>query len=131
MSRKLTPATATSTSTSPAPGSGAGTSRSSSTSGPPNAVRTIARTARAYRENAALSGRSEIVQVAVEDLPVLPDDLFDDVLDLALGTSLADELLDQHQILGTHTSEKVAAVSVSSGHRSGDQVDKALGCRAV
>ena len=52
---------------------------------------------------------------------VLGDDLPDDSIDLALRPALANELLDQDQILLAHAS-KVAASGVSTRHRSGNQV---------
>ena len=52
---------------------------------------------------------------------VLVDELSDDAIDLALRAALADELLDQDQVLLTHTS-KVQPAVMSTRHRSGNQV---------
>jgi hypothetical protein len=52
---------------------------------------------------------------------VLGNDLLDGPLDLALRAALADELLDQNQVLLTHTS-KVQPEVMSTRHRSGNQV---------
>ncbi len=52
---------------------------------------------------------------------VLGNDFPDDAIDLALRPALANELLDQNQILLTHAS-KVAAGIVTARHRSGNQV---------
>jgi hypothetical protein len=52
---------------------------------------------------------------------VLVDELSDDAIDLALRAALADQLLDQNQVLLTHTS-KVQPEVMSTRHRSGNQV---------
>ncbi len=52
---------------------------------------------------------------------VFGDDLADGPLDLALRPALADELLDQNQILLTHAFT-VAAAAMTTRHRSGNQV---------
>jgi hypothetical protein len=55
------------------------------------------------------------------DALVLVDELSDDAIDLSLRAALADELLDQDQVLLTHTS-KVQPEVMSTGNRSGNQV---------
>ncbi len=52
---------------------------------------------------------------------VLVDELFDDAIDLALRAALADQLLDQDQVLLAHTS-KVQPEVMSTRNRSGNQV---------
>jgi hypothetical protein len=47
----------------------------------------------------------------------------DDRLDLVLGSALADELLDQHQVVRIHPASKVAAPTEPVGNPSGNQVD--------
>jgi hypothetical protein len=52
---------------------------------------------------------------------VLADELPDDPVDLSFGAPLADEPLDQDQVLLAHTST-VAAAFVAMRHRCGNQV---------
>src|SRR5262249_61656792 len=63
-----------------------------------------------------------VFDLRVERLDVLVDEVVHSALDLGLGLALADELLDQDQIL-LH-EPNVAAAPMSTRNRSGNQVAK-------
>jgi hypothetical protein len=62
-----------------------------------------------------------VVGRALVSALVLVDELSDDAIDLALRAALANELLDQDQVLLAHAS-KVQPEVMSGRHRSGNQV---------
>src|SRR5581483_4388801 len=77
----------------------------------------------------ASSGRAQPGLAVVDSEPfgplVLGDDALDDLLDLALGPAVADELLDQDQVALAH-APTVAAGPASPRHRCGNQVDRTV-----